>query len=48
MTNQEKLDLQWKVRYYLGRGESDARILHLLMTAGFEKATIKKYIKAFK
>lgn len=47
MTNQEKSDLQWKVRYYLGAGKSDAEIIKNLMKLGFQKETIKKYIKAF-
>lgn len=47
MTNAEKSDLQWKVRYYLGDGKSDAEIVKLLVKLGFQKETIKKYIKAF-
>lgn len=48
MTNKEKQDLQWRVRYYLGDGKKDSEIIELLSKLGFEKALIKKYIKAFK
>lgn len=47
MTNSEKSDLQWKVRYYLGEGRSDKFIVNTLVKLGFQKPTIKKYIKAF-
>lgn len=47
MTNEQKRDLQWKVRYYLGDGKSDAFIVKELTKLGFQKATIKKYIKSF-
>lgn len=47
MTNAEKSDLEWKVRYYLGDGKTDEQIIELLMKLGFEKETIKKYIKVF-
>ncbi len=47
MTNQEKSDLQWKVRYYLGEGKPNSEIIERLEKLGFQKATIKKYINAF-
>ena len=47
MTNQQKRDLQWNVRFYLGDGKSDKEIIDRLHKQGFEKATIKKYIKSF-
>ncbi len=47
MTNAQKNELQWKVRYLLGDGQPKARIVDTLEKLGFQKATIKKYIKAF-
>lgn len=47
MTKQEKSDLQWKVRFMLGAGQPDNKIIETLTKDGFKKATIKKYIKAF-
>lgn len=47
MTNEEKIDLQWQVRYLLGDGKTNGVIISRLMRQGFKKATIKKYIKAF-
>lgn len=47
MTNQEKSDLQWKVRFLLGQGFSKAAIVDTLQKLGFQKQTIKKYIAAF-
>lgn len=48
MTNKEKLDLQWQVRFLLGDGKSDSYIVDFLhKREGYEKNTIKKYIKAF-
>ncbi len=47
MTNKQKLDLQWNVRYLLGDGKSDVEIIKILSRDGYEKQTIKKYIKAF-
>jgi len=47
MTNEEKRDLQWQVRYLLGDGKTNGVIVSQLMRRGFKKATIKQYIKAF-
>lgn len=48
MTNKEKSDLQWRVRFYLGDGKDDDKIIQLLENLGYQKQIIKKYIKAFK
>ncbi len=47
MTNKEKLDLQWSVRFYLGDGRSDSEIISILEKQGYKKSTIKNYIKSF-
>lgn len=48
MTNQQKSDLQWRIRYYIGTGETNEFIIGALSNSGFSKAIIKKYIKAFR
>lgn len=48
MTNKQKLDLQWNVRFYLGDGKCDAEIIKRLEKQGYKGTTIRKYIKAFK
>jgi hypothetical protein len=37
MTNEEKSDLQWKVRFYLGQGKKSAEIVKSLEKLGFQK-----------
>jgi hypothetical protein len=48
MTKQEKLDLQWKVRYMVANGATTKKIVDDLYKLGFEKPTIRNYIKAFR
>jgi len=47
MSNKEKLDLQWHIRYMLGQGKTDSEIVERLKKDGYHKDTIKKFLKAF-
>lgn len=48
MTNREKDILQYMVRNLLGADKKDSEIIEELVSRGYEKVLIKKYIKAFK
>lgn len=47
MTTQEKLDLQWKVRFCIGQGLSRKDTITKLLAYGFQKRMISKYYAAF-
>lgn len=48
MTKDEKLDLQWKVRFCIGQGLTLEQTVKKLAPYGFTKATISKYYNALK
>lgn len=48
MTKAEKHCLTWNVKEYINQGLTDGIIVSKLIRMGFQKATIKKYIKVFK
>lgn len=47
MTTDEKLDLQWKVRYCIGQGMTRQQTIEKLVSSGFLKGTISKYYTVF-